>query len=59
MDDDNERYAEGRLESEGAPSPDDVAASDGGLGYGAGGGLSLGEGGSRPNPSIGASDDVR
>ena len=49
MDDDNERYAEGRLGSEAAPRPLDAG---GGLGYGAGGGRSLGDGGSRANPSI-------
>jgi hypothetical protein len=49
IDDDNERYAEGRLGSEAAPRPLDAG---GGLGYGAGGGRSLGDGGSRANPSI-------
>ena len=49
MDDDNERYAEGRVGSEAAPRPLDAG---GGLGYGAGGGRSLGDGGSRANPSI-------
>ena len=49
MDDDSERYAEGRPASEAAPRPLDAG---GGLGYGAGGGRSLGDGGSRANPSI-------
>ena len=49
MDDDSERYAEGRPASEAAPRPLDEG---GGLGYGAGGGRSLGDGGSRANPSI-------
>ena len=52
IDDDSERYADGRCCSNAAAETRAyVPREDGGLGYGAGGGLSLGEGGS-PAPSI-------